>query len=152
MNLQKFHPRKSGLMSNVVETVEYAGASYAYGYFLSKHREKASIFGVPADLAVGAGLKLLAFGAEMFGHGAALAPHANVLGNAGIGAYMHTLGSGKGAGDSGVKRIAVAPGTSPGAVKTAMRGLPGSTVLGDLPKAPRGDFLSARDLADLARG
>ena len=156
--LDKIHPRRSGAVSKVVELAEYGGASWLYGYAQTRYREKASIKGVPLDLAAGVGLKLLdivgSLWAKDYGGGVikravrSASPHAGVLGNAGIGAFMHTWGAGVGGEKSGVKRLLVQD-KDVDAVKKALGGR--VTVLGEIPKAPQpGKFFSARELARMA--
>lgn len=148
--LDKLHPRKAGMVSNVVETVEYGAFSYGYGFLQNKYRGKASVKGVPADVLAGVGFKAAALLMDAFGGSAVakVSPHINVLGNAGIGAFFHTLGAGHGAKSAGVTRLLLAPGTD---VKKAKAMLPGSEVLGGIPPAPKGDFLSSSELAAMAR-
>jgi hypothetical protein len=146
--LDRLH-KGHGLTSHVVETLEYAGASYGFGYLQNRYREKASVMGVPADLLAGVVLKTVVLGSELMGKGVSggFATLLSNVGNAGIGAYFHTLGAGHGAQKSGVKRLLI----SEKDVEKAKAALPGATILGDLPKAPKGDFLSAAELAEMAR-
>ncbi len=139
--LAKLNPKASPLF----EAVEYGAASYGYGYLMSRYREKASVMGVPADLLGGVLMKA----ASLFGgrYLRGFTAHANVLGNAGIGAFCHTLGSGHGAAGSGVKRLLIHESDVP----KAKAALPNATILGDIPKAPHGDFLSFGELNKLAK-
>jgi hypothetical protein len=145
--LDRIYRGRKHIVSEVVETAEYAGASYGFGYLQNRYREKASVMGVPADLLAGVGLKVVALGCEILGTGRAIAPHASIIGNAGVGAYFHTLGAGAGAKAAGIKRILIPEGD----VEKAKKALPNATILGDLGKAPHGDFLSIDELAKLAR-
>lgn len=153
--LDKFYPGKKGTFIHaathtVADAAIFGGASYGFGYVQSRYREKASIMGVPADLAAGVGLTALSFLGDWYGvRGVArgLLHTTKMVGLAGIGSYCHTLGSGKGAQHSGVQRIAV-HAKDVGKVKSA---LPNSTVLGEIPRAPHGDFLSPAQLEALAR-
>ncbi len=132
--------KKSGAVHEVVETVEYAAASWGFGYLQGRFRERASIGPVPADLGVGLGLKILALAGNILGKGGKVLPHMHLIGNAGIGAYMHTHGVGAGSQKSGVKRLLV----NAADVAKVQKILPDVTVLGAIPKAPPGDFLICR--------
>ncbi len=138
---------KKGVVSHVVKTVEYGAASYAFGYVQSRYRDKARILGVPVDLAVGVAAKSAVLVGEILGKTVPGASHMDVIGNAGIGAYFHTLGAGHGASAAGIKRVLVSEKDLP-KVKAL---LPDATVLGAIPKAPQGDFLSPAELAALAQ-
>lgn len=144
----KSHPngRAAGLVSNVVLTAEYAGASYLFGYLQNAFPGRASFFGVPADLAVGVAAKAASLVSTVSGMGRVARPHLDVLGNAGIGAYFHTLGAGHGFQKSGRVR-ATLPATSVAKLRQAV---PESTIFGVNQKAPQGDFLTSEDLARLA--
>lgn len=140
---------KHPLVHNLMSTGEYAAGSYAFGYLQNRYREKASLAGIPADLLAGAALKVVAIGTNLTSNKWArrLAPHANTFGNAGIGAFFHTLGAGHGAQASGVKRLLISEADVP----KAKAALPNATILGvDKETRPR-DVLSARELADMAR-
>ena len=139
--------KKAGLVANAVETAEFAGASYAFGYLQNKYRGKAQMFGVPADLLAGVAFKAASLGSHVFGVGHALAPHFDIIGNAGVGAFFHTLGAGHGAKASGVKRLLVGDAD----LEKIKKVLPNPEVIGAIGKAPHGDFLSASELAALAR-
>lgn len=153
--LEKIYPGRKGSFTNelartAVDAAIFGGASFGYGYVQSRYREKASIMGVPADLAAGVGLTALSFLGDWYGVGGVvggLSHTTKMVGLAGIGSYFHTLGSGHGAQKSGVRRIAV-HAKDVGKAKSA---LPNSTVLGEIPKAPHGDFLSPAQLDALAR-
>lgn len=137
--LDKLDPSGFGVLPKVVESVEYGAASYGFGYLQSRYRS--SVMGVPVELLAGvAGKALVLVGGEMMGLLPAVMPHVDVVANAGIGAYFHTLGVGHGA-----KAAAALP-----AGKAPTKAL-GTTVLGAIPKAPHGDFLSAAELAEMAR-
>jgi hypothetical protein len=147
--LSKLHSgaKKVGLMHELVETGELVGGVAAFGYLQNRYREKASLWGVPADLAAGAVLKVAVLGCKYFGKFKRVCPHLDNLGNAGLAAYAHTLGAGYGAQASGVKRLLI----SEADVAKAKAALPNATILGDIPKAPHGDYFSSRDLADMAK-
>lgn len=147
--LDRLHKGR-GVMPHLVETVEYAGAAYGFGYLQNRYREKASVLGMPVDLLAGVVLKGAALSSELLGKGASgwMTSLANNVGNAGVGAFFHTMGAGHGAHAAGVKRMLL---TSAADVAKAKAALPGATILGEIPKAPHGDFLSAAELAELAR-
>lgn len=148
--LSKYHPRRAGLVSNVVETVEYGAASFGFGYVQNRFRNKAHVAGIPLDLGVGVVTKVVGFAMDAFGgHKMGLvAPHVNVIGNAGIGAFFHTLGAGVGLKGAGVSRLLLPPGAD---AKKAKAAIPGSEILGGISPAPKGDFLSSAELAAMAR-
>lgn len=136
--------RKGGLVKEAVSVAEGAAASVAFGYVQNKYRDKAEIKGIPADLLVGALTKVVAVAADIYGKVPGWTPHLHSVGNAGINAYFHTLGSGlggKAAFPEGSKRVMLPPGAA----------LPaGATVLGVIPAAPVGDHLSPADINRLA--
>lgn len=126
-------------VSNVMHTAEYAGASWGFGYLQSRYRSQ--VMGVPIELAAGVvGKALVLFGGEAMGLLPQVMPHVDVVSNAALGAWAHTLGVGYGA-----RQAASLP---PGKAPTKALG---TTVLGAIPKAPHGDFLSASELAEMAR-
>lgn len=147
--LDKFHPRKETIMSNLVETAEYGAASFGFGFIQNKYRG-ASIKGVPVDVLAGVGLKAAALAMEAFGGrmSSRIGAHVNVLGNAGIGAFFHTLGAGAGMKSAGVNRLLLPQGYS---AQAAKKMIPGSEILGGIAPAPKGDFLSSAELAAMAR-
>lgn len=157
--LDKLHFGKKGgvvhaVTSEVVGAGVYAGASYGFGYVQNRYRDKASLWGVPVDLLAGVGLTAATIGCDLYvGHGKwgkrihNLTPITRDVGRAGFGAYFHTLGAASGAAKSGVKRLLISEADLP----KAKAALPNATVLGDIPKAPHGDSLSARDLAEMAK-
>lgn len=141
------HGHADGFAGNLLTTAEYGGASYLFGYLQNAFPGRARIAGVPADLAAGVALKALSLGCSMFGVAGGARPHLDVVGNAGIGAYFHTLGSGHGFTKSGRTR-AVLPAGSANKLRAAV---PEATILGVNAKAPAGDLLTSADLAALAR-
>ena len=143
------HPngQSSGVVSNALVTAEYAAASYAFGYLQNSGMVRTHIFGVPVDLAAGVAAKAASLGLTLAGVAGGMRPHLDVLGNTGIGAYFHTLGSGHGFSKSGRVR-AILPAGSAGKLQSA---IPGVTILGVASSAPKGDLLTSADLAALAR-
>lgn len=135
-------------LPTAIEGAEYAGASFAFGYIMNRYREKASVGPMPLDLGLGLAATAVSVGLEMWGKGKRIAPHLKRVGFAGLGAFSHTAGSGLGAQASGVKRLLV----SAEDVKKVQAALPGKvTVLGAIPKAPKGDFLTPSQLMEMAR-
>jgi hypothetical protein len=145
--LRHLNPTKKGLGSSVVEAVEYGAVSYGLGYVQSRYREKASLFGLPVDLLTGVAAKAASIAGHVWGVGRALAPYTNVVGNAGIAAFCHTLGTGHGGDKAGITRLLI----NKSDVAKAKAALPGATILGEIPRAPHGAFLSSAELAELAR-
>ena len=143
--LDKYHHSKRGTARGVVEAVEYAALSYGFGYAQNRYREKASLFGVPADLLAGGVMKAMA----LFGGKYLKGAHSLVdtAANAGIGAFFHTMGAGHGGKKSGLSRVVVPAGD----VDKVKKAVPSATILGDIPKQTQGAFLSTRDLAELSR-
>lgn len=148
--LEKYYPGRKGgkvntLVGATVGALVYGGASYAFGYAQNRYRERASLFGVPADLLTGAVLTgASAFG--LLGRGA-IGHLGHDVGKAGIGAFFHTLGAGHGGTASGLTRAVVPKGD----VHKLKAAVPNATILGELPKAPHGDFLKPNDLSVLSR-
>lgn len=152
--LSKLNPAGHGVAARATEAAEYFGASFLAGYAQNKYRDKASVAGVPVDLAAGGALKLLGLGVDLLGGGkwnrgwrATVHSQAHILGNVGLAAFGHTLGAGLGASQSGVTRVLVEK-KDVAKVKAA---IPGAVVIGEIPKAPPGDYLSASQLAEMAR-
>jgi hypothetical protein len=139
--------KQAGVVANLVETAEFAGASFGFGYLQNKYRKQAHMFGVPADLLAGVVLKAASLGCDVFNVAGAAAPHLNIIGNAGVGAFFHTLGAGYGSKSAGVKRLLIPEGDE----AKMQKAFPNAEVLGAIGKAPKGDFLSSADLAALAR-
>jgi hypothetical protein len=155
MNLKKLssHPNgnRSGVQSNLMVTAEYAAAAFAFGYIQNAYPDKARIYGVPTDLGVGVAAKAASMFVTLLGKGGVLGkarPHLDIVGNAGIAAYFHTLGAGHGFKKSGRVR-AILPAGSEAAVQKAV---PAATIMGVAANTQPKDLLSASDLAKLARG
>ena len=148
--LDYLNPDNTGPVARAVEGAEYFAASYGYGYVQNRFRERAAVGPVPLDLLAGGVFKAASIGLNLWskkaGKLAKAAPYANVLGNAGIAAFGHTLGAGAGAKASGVTRLVLAHHTDLATVKKV---LPTATILGEIPKAPVGDFLTPAELERL---
>jgi hypothetical protein len=154
--LDRMIPGKRGglvhtLVGEATGTAVYAGASYGLGYVMNAYPTRARLFGgrLPLDLAVGVSGLGGAVAMEVFGrsNGGWVLPLVRDVGRAGIGAFCHTLGAGHGAQKSGLKRLLIPEGD----VAKARAALPNATFLGVEPKAPHGDYMSTRQLLDLAR-
>lgn len=152
--LHGFVPGKKGGVAHtvggeVLDLAVYGVASYGLGYLTGKYREKSLLFGgrVPLDFA--AGLAFTALGGYMgwSGHGEAFAGLVGDVGKAGIGAWAHTHGVGDGTKASGVKRLLVQEKD----LAKARAALPDAVVLGGIPPAKHGAFLSPERLQDLAK-
>ena len=155
--LDHLNPAKPGWGAKALEGVEYSAASYGYGLVQNQFREKASLMGAPVDLLTGLVLKAAGIAGVVVGKGkykrgvlGFAAAHSNVIGNAGLGAFFHTLGAGKGgekyAKKSGMVKLLV-PASQVDKVKAAIPG----TVFGAIPSAPHGDWLTHGDLKEMAR-
>ncbi len=142
----KKHGTVPRLIHEAVETAEFVGASYGFGYLQGRYREKASVLGAPADLVAGVAAKVVSLGLSLWGKGEMLSPHVNVLGNAGLAAYFHTHGVGAGSQKAGIKRILVHESD----VAKVKKVLPDATVLGAIGKAPHGDMLTPDMIQSLA--
>ncbi len=130
-------------IGGIVDMAERYGGQAAFGFIHGMYKEKAEIKGIPVDILAGILLKGSAIALDMYGHGRSkAAPHLNALGDAGIGSFFHSLGTGLGHHMSGDQ--APAQAALPAAKKPA-------TISGAIPPAPVGDFLNTQNLADLAR-
>lgn len=141
------HGHSDGLTGNAIGLAEYAGASYLFGYVQNAFPGRARLFGLPADLLTGVVAKAASLGLTLAGAARGVRPHLDTVGNAGIGAYFHTLGSGHGFKKSGRVR-AILPA---GSVAKLQAAVPESTIFGVDARAPKGDLLSTADLVRLAQ-
>lgn len=142
-SLEKYGPPRKSAGQKLTEGAAYAVASYGYGY--AQNRWRASVGPVPLDLAAGIAAKA---GALVFGrHLGSVGGLVDVLGNAGIGAFCHTLGSGAGSKKSGVRRLLV----NEADLAKVKAVLPNATVLGEIGPAPHGDYLTHRELSEMAQ-
>lgn len=151
--LDRFNPMRRGthrhtITGEAMHLAVYGGASFGFGYLQQRYRQKASLLGVPADLAAGVGLTALSMvaGGARGVVGSLLVPLARDVGRAGVGAFFHTWGSGAGAKAGGVARLLIQQSD----VAKAKAALPNATILGVSQKAPPGDWMSARELRALA--
>jgi hypothetical protein len=147
--MSPFRGRKAhAVFSEVGGLAVYGGASYGFGYLQNRYRERASVAGVPADLAAGAGLSAISLIGDLLGWHGGMMAFTRDVGRAGVGSFMHTLGAGHGGGASGMTRVLVHSKD----VAKVRAALPNATILGEISKAPPGALLSTGELLDLARG
>jgi hypothetical protein len=128
-----------------VDKVErYAGA-YAFGMAKGYYRDKAFVMGQPIDLVAGAALTVASALFNAYSGGRSqLSPHMERLGDAGLMSYFNSLGAGHGTAKSG-RMVAVLPAGSSG---SRIAGLsPGASILGTIPQASGGDYLTAEEIA-----
>lgn len=91
-----------GGMAYLVDAAERYGGVTAFGYIHGKYGDGAEVKGVPVDLGAGIALKAAGLALDIFGSGRSkLSPHLNALGDAGISAFLHTVGVGMGSGSGG---------------------------------------------------
>lgn len=124
-----------GFRGTVVDKGERFGAAWAFGAIKGYYRERAVFRGVPADLLVG-GASLLAsafLDAKANGNSPA-AKHLERVGDAGVSSWLNSMGAAWGAKKSG---RALAGGRYP-------------TILGYIPPAVAGSYLSADEIAHFA--
>jgi hypothetical protein len=144
--------RKHEAGKEVLDLVEYSGASYVWGYLMHRYGERASKWGVPADLGGGLLASAAALGLGLAGYGGGLTPLIGNVGRAGVGAFCHTLGAGHGSKKSGTTRMRLDAKDADKAQKALAAAGVKTTVFGAIPQAPHGDFLSTRDLRQMAAG
>lgn len=144
----KSHGKGHKVFNALGSAAVYGGASYAFGYLQNRYRERASVMGVPADLLAGGALSAVSLGCELMGKTGALSALARDVGNAGIGAFFHTLGAGRGAHAAGVTRLLL---KNPAQLAAAKKAVPDAEVLGSIQPAPHGDFLTPAELAEMAK-
>lgn len=125
-----------------VDKAERYVAAGAFGYVKGKYREKSLIGGkVPVDLLAGGVLTLLAAGLNITSDGrSVLAKHAERVGDAGVMSFFNSLGASWGAHSAGYQ-VAVLPKTA------ALPAGSSPMVLGNLPEAQGGAFLTAEEIA-----
>ncbi len=119
-----------GLVAEAVDTGVGMGASFLFGELHGRYREQAEFKGMPLNLLVGVLGKGAAVALEMY-TGVPGGHHLNTVANAGLFSYAFARG--------------VAHGTESAGHTTLVR--PASSVLGAIPAAPRGTFLSADEVA-----
>lgn len=141
-------------VGSVVHGLESYGAGRLFGYVHGMYREKASLWGVPANLLAGIGLKVAAIGAALVTDRLSptarepwWASHLETIGNAGIAAFGFAQGVADGTKSSGRKIIilpkgAAAPTLPAGSV---------TDVVGEIPPAAPGRYLDLDQLQTAAR-
>lgn len=134
-----FHgARLVGFLTDKLERAVYAGAFGVAKGFL---REKSLVGGVPLDILAGTAMTLAAAGLNLATEGkSAIAKHAERIGDAGVMSFCNSLGASYGAQWANYQ-VAVVP--------SAAKLPPGSApmVLGALPQAAGGAYLTAEELA-----
>lgn len=135
------------VFTDVLDFAEISGSSFAFGYLMQRYRDKATLHGIPYDLLVGGVMTAGAVVGEILGVAPAITPIAKNIGHAGLASYCHTQGSALGAKSAGVKRVLAKDSDIEKIKKIA----PSTIVLGAIPKAAHGDFLSSAELANLAK-
>lgn len=125
-----------GFHGFVVDKGERFAAAYAFGAIKGYYRERAMFKGFGADLWVGGGaLVASAVLTVLSGGRSGAAPHLERIGDAGVSSYLNSMGISWGAKKAG---------------RTVVLGLGHSTVLGYIPPAVGGAYLSADEIAHFA--
>ncbi len=128
-----------------IDKAERYAAAYGFGMAKGYYRDKAFVMGQPIDLVLGA---LLTAGGALFnaysGGRSQLAPHMERIGDAGMMSYFNSLGAGHGTSKSG-RMVAVLPAGSAGSKIAGLS--PGAHILGTIPPASGGDYLTAEEIA-----
>jgi hypothetical protein len=146
--LHLLNPANEGVVPRAVETGEYMLSALGIGYLQNRYRDRMAVAGVPANLLVGGLMKLGALAMDLKRKsGGTIHSQLHILGNVGLVTWAHAKGAGMGAAASGVRRALVRPED----VKKVLAAAPATTLFGEIPKAPKGDFLSTAQLADMAR-
>lgn len=136
------------------EAAVYGGASYIFGQIHGRYREKAAVkiagYEVPVSILAGVACKAasMAVPANAKLAGVHIGAQLNNVGNAGVGAFFHGMGVGHGMKASGRKLYILESGK---AAPAALGDLKQTDVVGSLPPAPKGAYLSTEDLRGLAR-
>lgn len=136
-----------GLGAEIVGTGVYVAASEIFGYVHGRYRDKAEVMGVPANLLVGVLGKLSAI--ALYAQGGKLrnkAHYLNNIANAGIGSYVFADGVARGTRAAGRKIYVLESGGTPPSLG---RGLTQTDVVGEIPQAMGGAYLSREELESL---
>lgn len=153
--LSYMHKHTSGIVkkkpydsvgANLLHTAEVAAAAEGFGYLHGRYREEASIKGVPLNLVAGLGLKAVVLGAGLLSRGSEMpgwASHVDAVALAGLGSYMFADGVARGTKAAGRSIFILESGA---ARPKDMGGLKQTDVVGALPQAVGGAYLSADDL------
>jgi hypothetical protein len=140
--------RGDGIVPMVGNKLARAAYSGGFGYIKGRYREQASVMGVPADLLVGVLATAAGAVATISGGGqSSLGHQLDMLGDAGIMSFTNSIGAYYGAKASGRQVLVLNPGTSAPAALPAGYSQPGMSVLGDIPPAVGGAYLTAEEIA-----
>lgn len=126
---------KGGVVSHVVEKMEYLGASYLAGRVNTQYGDKAKYRDV--EITYGGGLLLMIGSvlAEVLGYGGGWSCHANTIGTALVGTHVASLGAQHGMD-----------------ARSSSKALPAKQVaVGAIPPAGRGKFLDLNEVNRLAQ-
>ena len=140
-------PERSGFKGVLIDKGERFGAAFAYGAAKGYYGERFIWRGHGLDAWTGAGALLVGsfLNAATGGH-SALAPHLERIGDAGVMSALGSLGAAWGMERAGRAVHVLAPGKN-----AAAPGLPKkSTVLGYIPQAMGGSYLTADEIARYA--
>lgn len=131
----------TGVGGFVVDKGERYAASFGFGALMGHYRDSMVWRGIGADLWIGAGLTAASAAMLIASGGRSnLAPHLERIGDAGVMAYFHGRGASWGSKQAGHSVQVIEAPKKPGA-------LPAPTVVGSIPEAARGSFLSAEEIA-----
>jgi len=139
----KFH----NIGTEMARTVVYGSVFYGLGFAQNKWKDKAKVGRVPADMALGLGGTGLGLLATLFGVGRGVQPWLWEGGRIGLAAFGHALGAGHGGQSAGQARVLMPKKD----VAKALAAVPGAVVVGAIPPAPTGDWLSVQDLRSLSK-
>lgn len=131
-----------GTMGFLADKAERYGAAYAFGFAKGYYRERAMWKGYGADLWIGGAATLASAALNIASGGrAALAPHLERIGDAGVTSYFNSMGASAGATKAGRSVLVMNQGQQ----------LPGKkSILGMIPPAMGGAYLSADEIARFA--
>lgn len=138
-------PHALGKQRNLTDVLIGKGELYAaaagFGYIKGAYREKAMVKGLPVDLIAGLVATALAVGSEVYSHGRGMSTHLNAVADAGLMSYFNSIGTAYGAKQSGRQVYVLRAGAK------APVSIPGLDMVGALPQAVGGVYLSADEIA-----
>ena len=140
-----------GVTGTLVNKGERYASSAAFGFIKGYYRERSLIGGViPVDLLAGAVCTLASAGLEIWSQGQSnIAPHLGAIGDSGMTSYFNSLGAAWGAKMSKRTVYVLNEGAAAPAALAGMQ-TPPASVLGELPQAVGGAYLSAEEIAHFA--